>query len=57
MYSIINSLFLIKDYIVQTTVKKGSCIFFNRKLLHQGEKNYSEKPRAALLLQVSAIIS
>lgn len=41
----------VQDYIVQTTVKKGSCIFFNRKLLHQGEKNYSEKPRAALLLQ------
>ena len=32
-------------------MKKGSCIFFNRKLLHQGGANHSEKPRTALLLQ------
>ena len=32
-------------------MKKGSCIFFNRKLLHQGGANHSDKPRTALLLQ------
>ena len=32
-------------------MKKGSCIFFNRKLLHQGGANHSEKPRTVLLLQ------
>ena len=32
-------------------MKKGSCIFFNRKLLHQGGANYSDQPRTALLLQ------
>jgi len=41
----------VQPYLVQARVKKGSCIFFNRKLLHQGGANHSEKPRTALLLQ------
>ena len=32
-------------------MKKGSVVLFNRKLLHQGGANYSDKPRTALLLQ------
>ena len=39
-------------FLVQTRVTKGSCIFFNRKLLHQGGANHSQSPRTALLLQV-----
>ena len=41
----------VQPYLVQARVKKGSCIFFNRKLLHQGGANHSDKPRTALLLQ------
>ena len=41
-----------QDYPVQTRVTRGSCIFFNRKLLHQGGANHSHSPRTALLLQV-----
>ena len=41
----------VQPFLVQARVKKGSCIFFNRKLLHQGGANHSEKPRTALLLQ------
>ena len=41
----------VQPYLVQERVKKGSCIFFNRKLLHQGGANYSDQPRTALLLQ------
>ena len=41
----------VQPLLVQEKVKKGSCIFFNRKLLHQGGANYSDKPRTALLLQ------
>ena len=36
---------------MQAKVKKGSCILFNRKLLHQGGANHSDKPRTVLLLQ------
>lgn len=41
----------VQPYLVQSRVKKGSCIFFNRKLLHQGGANHSGGPRTALLLQ------
>ena len=41
----------VQPFLVQARVKKGSCIFFNRKLLHQGGANHSDKPRTALLLQ------
>ena len=41
----------VQPYLIQSRVKKGSCILFNRKLLHQGGANHSDKPRTALLLQ------
>ena len=41
----------VQPYLVQEKVRKGSCILFNRKLLHQGGANYSDRPRTALLLQ------
>ena len=43
----------VQELLVQTRVTKGSCIFFNRKLLHQGGANHSQTPRTALLLQVT----
>ena len=47
----------VQGLLVQTKVTKGSCIFFNRKLLHQGGANHSQSPRTALLLQVTVFES
>ena len=40
-----------RGYIVQNRLEKGDVLLFNRKLLHRGGENRSDKPRTALLLQ------
>ena len=35
----------VQPLLIQAKVSKGSCVLFNRKLLHQGGANNSDKPR------------